>query len=68
MKTVKVRIAVAVDSSGNWSASGWKGASDDYAVSDVIDTVGECVSLFWVTAELPVPEMPTVAGTVEVAQ
>lgn len=29
MSKVKVRIAVAVDPSGDWNSSGWGGSSDD---------------------------------------
>lgn len=68
MKTVKVRIAVAVDSSGFWSAYGRKGVHDDYAICTVIDDVDKCANSFWVTAELTVPETQTVPGTVEVVQ
>jgi hypothetical protein len=68
MKTVKVRIAVAVGQDGDWSVSGWKGAQDDDAMGIAIDGVGETSSRYWITAELPIHEVPTVAGTVEVAQ
>ena len=71
MKTVKVRIAVAVRSDGDWIACGWKGVRDGEAMSTVIDNAGKDASRYWITAELPVPEVPevpTVAGTVEVAQ
>jgi hypothetical protein len=68
MKTVKVRIAVTVDSDGDWSASGWKGAQDDDAMGIAIDGVGENSSRYWITAELPIHEVQTVAGSVEVAQ
>jgi hypothetical protein len=68
MKTVKVRIAVTVDSDGYWTACGWKGVLDGDAMGTAIDSVGEYASRYWITAELPIPEVPTVAGTVEVAQ
>lgn len=71
MKTVKVRIAVAVGPDGDWSAYGWKGARDGHAMVTATDTVCEGASRYWITAELPIPEVlevPTIAGTVEVAQ
>ena len=71
MKTVKVRIAVTVDSDGNWIACGWKGVRDGDAMSTAIDCAREDASRYWITAELPVPEVPevpTIAGSVEVAQ
>lgn len=68
MKTVKVRIAVAVGSDGDWIASGWKDARDSLVMGAVIGDVGEDASRYWITAELPIPEVPTIAGSVEVAQ
>ena len=68
MKTVKVRIAVAVGSDGDWSACGWKGDRDGDAMDTVIDAVGDNASPYWITAELPIPEAQTIAGSVEVAQ
>lgn len=71
MKTVKVRIAAAVRSNGDWIACGWEGIRDGGAMDTAIDNAGEDASRYWITAELPVPEVPevpTFAGTVEVAQ
>ena len=69
MKTVKVRIAVAVDSQGNWAASGWSGKGDPGAASDYMadiarDGVGEGEALYWVEAEIPMPEVQTIQGDV----
>lgn len=36
-KTIKIRIAVAVDENGTWGACGWKGAKD----SEVMDIARE---------------------------
>ena len=71
MKTVKVRIAVTVDSDGNWIACGWEGVRDGDAMNTAIDCAREGASRYWIIAELPVPEVPevpTIAGSVEVAQ
>ena len=68
MKTVKVRIAVAVGSDGDWMAYGWKGSRDGYTMGVAIDGVGDDSSRYWITAELPIHEVPTIAGSVEVAQ
>lgn len=68
MRTVKVRIAVAVDRDGRWSAYAYsdkdgivKTTHDDLFVDDMKD--GE--ARYFVTAELPVPESVDVEGTVE---
>lgn len=70
MRTVKVRIAVAVDSDGRWSAYAYsdefgvvKTTHDDVFVDDMKD--GE--ARYFVTAELPVPEAVDVEGSVEKA-
>lgn len=58
MKTVKVRIAVAVDPNGNRI--------------DVADQASEFVDggqrVYWRTTELPVPEAQEIAATVEEAK
>ncbi len=66
MKTVKVRIAVAVDPSGRWNASGWltrdgKNAEGE-AMDIAIDGVNEGEAKYWVEAELPIPEPQVFAG------
>ena len=62
-KTVTVRIAVAVDPSGDWSASGWKDAKD--AMGCAVESIGVGEARYWVTAELPIPQAPEVEGKVE---
>jgi hypothetical protein len=73
-KTVKIRIPVAVDPDGRWYAYGWSnGKSSGPANHDQLlevtdlDTVGPSEALFWITAELPVPEVSEVAADVETA-
>lgn len=65
-KTVKVRILVAVDSKGEWSAYGY--TNNDEATNH------ECLWLegmdgreayYWVTAEVPIPETKEIEGKVE---
>ena len=67
MKTVKVRAAVAVDATGHWSISGWKGAEEKVMMDCVIEMVEPGENLFWITAELPVPEVPEITPDVEPA-
>jgi hypothetical protein len=72
MKTVKVRIAVAVDSDGDWNAFGRSGVSDLHLVGVVKSSVASVTEAhYFVEAELAIPDvhlLPTVAGTAEVAQ
>ena len=63
-RTVRVRIAVAVDPAGNWGAVGHIDAepreAQEHAIRSVID--GACVH--WVEADVPVPESQAVQGVV----
>jgi len=63
-KTVKVKIAVSVDPTGDWFSAGWKGASEEEMHSYTIDGLENGESRYWLEAELPVPEAPTIHPTV----
>jgi hypothetical protein len=68
MKTVRVRIAVAVDADGKWNASGWGTEhtfANDTAMDIVIEGVEDGEARYWVEAELQIPEEKTVQGEVE---
>lgn len=65
MKTVKVRIACAVDSDGCWAAHGWLGAPDKTAVECSVEVLREGERVYWLTAELPIPEPIEVQAEVE---
>jgi hypothetical protein len=70
-KTVKVRIPVAVDPKGRWYAHGWRNYTDQgpinhdqlLEVTD-FDTIGPNEALYWITAELPIPQIEEVTGAV----
>ena len=69
MKTVKVRIAVAVDTQGNWASSGWSEKGDQVDINEYMadiarECVGEGEALYWVEAEIPMPEVQTIQGDV----
>lgn len=64
-RTVRVRIAVAVDSSGKWGSCGWMGADEEDAMChacEALDALGE--ALYWLEAELPLPTASTIAAKV----
>ena len=67
MSKVKVRIAVAVDPSGDWNSAGWSGGSDDNMMSCACDTVANGEARYWLEAELAIPETPTVHADVAAA-
>ncbi len=70
MKTVTVRIPVAVDAAGKWCSTYGSDDTLDEVFQVRIQTEAEDYSLslpsiVWVTAEVPVPEPTEVEGRVE---
>jgi hypothetical protein len=66
-KVVKVRIAVAVDPTGSWNASGWDRADDDEMMRMACEVLEDGEARYFLTAELPVPEIVDIPATVEPA-
>ena len=64
MKTIKVRVAVAVDPSGKWNALGWSGESDYVIMADCVEHLAEGEARYWLEAELPIPEVPVIKAEV----
>ena len=64
-RTVKVRIAVAVDAECDWTCAGWRGAADPELLENAAEGTNGLPSLYWVTAELPVPQVSEFSGNVE---
>lgn len=75
MKTKTVRIAVAVNDSGQWNAAGWEidvTPSPEETVKNCafsgLDAESDREHLVWITAEIPIPEVAEVeALAVEVS-
>ena len=66
MKTVQVRIAVAVDEDGDWHAIGSNGWDDSLSKAEAAHGWGSGQkALTWLTAELPIPAPQTVEAKVE---
>ena len=65
-KTVKVKVAVCVDSKGNWSATGWSSAKNPPEFHSCIreDAADDVIADYWLEAELPLPETPIICPTV----
>lgn len=57
-RTVKVRVAVAVDENGDWYAVGWPDEGDSMIhVSNEMERIGrENIRRYWLTAELELPD------------
>lgn len=64
-KTVKVRIAVAVDPTGRWAAHGWVDAEDGFMMDLAVDSVEAGEARYFVEAELEAPEAQTIEAEVE---
>ena len=67
-KTVRVRIAVAFTGDGDWYAGAHSADRDDEAMIGALDFFdGWGIPAAWITADVPVPETPEIAGAVEAA-
>lgn len=64
-RTVRVRVAVAVDKNGCWSANGASAFGDDDAMGFSVEHLETGEARYFLTAELPIPEVPEVAASVE---
>lgn len=64
MKTIRVRIAVAVSHNGAWTAYGCSGATDGEKMGFAIDSTDGSEYRYWLEAALPIPEAVTVEGAV----
>lgn len=62
MKTVRVRIAVAVNADGKWSAFGHVGNKDadarDIAFTNMSDYEENHDAVHFIEADVPVPQVP----------
>lgn len=65
-ETKRVRIAVAIDEKGNFTVSGWNGATDDHMRASVIDFFEPDGSevVHFIEADVPLPESITIEGKV----
>lgn len=65
MKTVRVRIAVAVNERGEWHAFGGD-FEDDWAMDEAVANVSEDVRVaeHFIEADVPIPEPSTIEGQV----
>ena len=64
-KTVRVKVAVAVDKNGRWMATGAHDNKDRISMDTCLDFVEEGEARYWLTADLPIPEETTVEAGVE---
>jgi hypothetical protein len=68
MKTVKVKIAVAVDECGCWYAYGENSSTPDESAGEARGWVHDdgCVASYFVEAELPVPKTTLAVGPITI--
>lgn len=68
-KTVKIRVPVGLTSGGFWFAAGmsdWPSAEAHAAVVRAVDVgASSCKVIYWLTAELPIPEPVEVEAEVD---
>ena len=64
-KTVRVRIAVAVDAKGRYQVDGWKGATDEVIAANAAGyhmCPEGCLCVRFIEADVPLPESTTIEG------
>jgi hypothetical protein len=54
MKTKKVRIALVINSEGDWSANGWADM-EDWSDSEIDIGDEHAEARYWIEVEVPVP-------------
>lgn len=60
MTTIRVRIALAIDSDGDWAAYGVRGYADESMLEEAGYSVCEPQTLHWIECDVPVPDpVPT---------
>lgn len=59
----KVRIMVAIDPDGNWSAMGWEKATEDELKEIVAENIANGENYYWVTAMIEIPKIKEVDAT-----
>lgn len=62
---VRVRIAVAVDPTGHWSANGWSHNgenNDEEALDSCQSEVGNGAVMYFVESDLDIPDRPKVVS------
>ena len=60
--TIRIRVAVAIDSGGEWNANGWGGRDqpcDPHAMTLAKQSVGADAVEYWIEAEIPLPDATT---------
>lgn len=62
-KTVTVRIAVAVDPTGDWASAGYRDGTD--LMGDACECIQDGEARYWLTAELTVPDSAEIVASVE---
>lgn len=68
MKTVRVRIAVAITPDGLWACAGNWDAPDDELMSFAIDRLycqQQEADYYWIEADVPVPTTNVIIGEVK---
>jgi len=55
LKTVRARVAIAVDDTGEWAVAGYPNTSDEAALNEATDMLDSGANTFMLEIELPVP-------------
>jgi|GEM_PF-1959423 len=59
---MKIKIALAVSSEGDWAASGWSGISDEESMELCLDGITGSITTHWIEVNVPVPNESIMEG------
>ena len=62
---MKIRIAFAVDSKGNWNTAGYESGDEEELMEDAVDSLEGAVDQYWIEAEIALPKPLIVSGTIK---
>ena len=65
MKTVKVRVALAIMPTGKWVAGGWSEGEEDDIIQTCLEYMSGEEQMVWLEAEVPIPEVPVIRAEVQ---
>lgn len=67
MKTIRVKIPIAIGPHGKWNAVGWSGDDPERCMEtavDGLDDTEQSYIIHYIEADVPVPETTTIVGKI----
>jgi hypothetical protein len=64
MKTIKVRVALAITPTGKWVANGWSDGDEEEMIQTCLEYMDGKEQIVWLEAEVPIPDVPVIKAEV----